>query len=66
MKFFSVLTKRTYLDDQGAEQSVWYKAGYIKETPHGGKFLMMYHQPDTTFYILPQEENEKVIQLETT
>jgi hypothetical protein len=65
MKFHSVLTKRTYTDDNGKEQAVWYKAGFLKETPNGGKFLLLYHAPHVTYYLLPQEDQEPSIQLDS-
>lgn len=56
MKFFSVLTRRDYTDDDGQSQSIYYKAGYLKVTDGGGHFLQFYHLPDVTYYIFPQDD----------
>lgn len=64
MKFFSVLTKREYQNDQGEIQSQWYKAGYLKETNNGGRFVRLFHQPDVSYYVIAQDEEDQVILLD--
>ncbi|MCB9233954.1 MAG: hypothetical protein H6581_20020 [Bacteroidia bacterium] len=64
MKFYSVLTKREYQDDKGDTQIQWYKAGFFKETPNGGRYLRLFHQPNESFYVVADGEREEVIQLD--
>lgn len=61
--YYSVLTKKEYTDDQGEIHRTWYKAGFMKETEAGGRFLTLYGHPDTTYHLLPQEK-EAVIHLD--
>lgn len=64
MKFYSVLTKRQYEDERGQGQVQWFKAGFVKENQKGGRFLQMYHQPNTTYFLVPQDEPTDVINID--
>ncbi len=57
MKYFNVFSSRDY-EENGETKRVWYKVGFIKETDNGGRFLTMFHQPDTSMYIFDQDERE--------
>lgn len=65
MTIYSVLAKKQFIDHDGTTKKLWYKVGFAKETDAGGRYLTLYHQPDTTFVIVPQEEREQVIQMES-
>jgi hypothetical protein len=60
-KIFEVCTRKFYEKD-GEKKVKWYKAGYIKETDNGKKYLRLYQQPQTDFFIfereLPKEEDK--------
>jgi hypothetical protein len=58
MKTYDVFTKKEYVNSEGKQEAAWYKAGYIKATPSGGKFLQLFSQPDTTFYIFAKGDSE--------
>ena len=52
--------------EQGGEKKIkWYRAGILKETDKGTRFLRFFHQPETDFFIFenegtnPKEEDEK-------
>ena len=55
MKFFNVLTKKEY-EENGEMKEKWYRCGLLKVTENGGKYLRMFHLPDTTYYVLDQQE----------
>jgi hypothetical protein len=62
MTIYSLLAKKEYTDADGALRKNWYKAGFVKETDAGGRYLTLYHQPDTTFIMVPQDDKELVIE----
>lgn len=38
--------------------ALWNKVGIIKTTKNGGKFLQMFHQPETDFFVFDEEKEE--------
>lgn len=62
MSLYSLLAKKEYTDDSGELRKLWYKAGFVKETDAGGRYLTMYHQPETMFIIVPHQDQEPVIE----
>ena len=63
-RLYSVKTKRQYTDKKGNVQTEIYKVGFIRETESGAKYLWLYQQPNTRFYIVPQDAPRGVIQLD--
>lgn len=59
MKNYAILSKKTYIDENGKEKISWYRAGHIKELATGARYLVLYHQPDTEFKIVESEGNTK-------
>ena len=59
MKYLNILAKKVYTDSEGNEKVSWFKAGHIKETASGARYLLMYGQPDTTFQIFESTEPDK-------
>jgi len=57
--YWDVLTKKVFTTKDGEEKSLWFKAGNIKVLPDGKKFLTLFQQPDTDFYIFTQSEDEE-------
>lgn len=64
MTLYTVLAKKQYLDHDRTERKLWYKVGFVKETDAGGRYLTLYHQPETTFIMVPQDEREPVINID--
>lgn len=61
MIFFNIFTKREYKkDDDRGDYQTWYKVGFMKETENGGRFIRMFHQPETTYYLFPTDNVEKI------
>lgn len=54
-KLFDVLTRKIY-DENGERKLKWYKVGYLKETDKNTKFLRLFQQPDTEFFISEKEK----------
>ena len=61
---FALLAKKEYTDDSGTQHKRWYKAGSLKETEVGARYLTLFHQPETTFILVPDDHQESVIQLD--
>ena len=59
MKYFNVLTKKEY-PENGEMKSKWFRAGYIKQTPNGGMYMRLFHQPETGFFVVPSKTEEEV------
>ncbi|MCH8904473.1 MAG: hypothetical protein IIA45_11225 [Bacteroidetes bacterium] len=56
MKYLNVFTKREFEQD-GERKIQWYRIGYLKETDKGGKYLRLFSQPDTEFFLFSQDDN---------
>ena len=64
MKLFDICTRKFY-EKEGEKKVKWYRAGVMKETDQGTRFLRLFHQPETDFFVLekidPPKEENKVI-----
>ena len=49
-KIYDVCTKRVY-EKNGEKKIKWYRAGILKETEQGTRFLRFFHQPEIDFFI---------------
>lgn len=49
-KYLGIFTRHDFTDSEGNAQTRWYKAGYLKLTVNGGKFLRFFNQPQTDFF----------------
>ena len=55
MKLFDICTRKFYEKD-GEKKIKWYRAGILKETDKGSRFLRLFSQPETDFFIFEKEE----------
>lgn len=53
--YHAILTKKEFTSS-GKKEKIWYKAGNIKTLPNGRIFMTLNNQPDTNFYIFPNDE----------
>ena len=53
MKLLNVFTKREF-EENGERKVQWYRVGFMKESEKGGKYLRLFHQPDTEFFLFDQ------------
>jgi hypothetical protein len=58
--FQNVFAKKDIVAN-GEEIRLWHKVGVIKSTKSGGKFLQMFHQPETDFYVFDDEKEEEAL-----
>ena len=62
MKNFDVLSKKEFITN-GESKISWYRVGRLKMTENGGKYLVLFHQPEIEYYLVEQEKVPE-IQLE--
>ncbi len=64
MQYLGIFTRHDYQDENNESQTRWYKAGYMKVTPQGGRFIKMFHLPETTYYAFETDTELPEIQAE--
>ena len=57
MKLFDICTRKFY-EKEGEKKMKWYRAGVMKETDKGTRFLRFFHQPEIDYFIFPKEEQQ--------
>ena len=55
--FWDVMTKKE-IEVNGEPKDLWFKVGVVKVTPYGRKYLQLYHQPHTDFFVFEPQEDE--------
>ena len=55
MRLFDICTRKFY-EKEGEKKVKWYRAGILKETDQGTRFLRLFHQPETDFLLFEREE----------
>jgi len=57
MSILNVCTKREYEKD-GIKKVKWYKVGFLKEAESGRKYIKLFHQPETEFFVFENDTKE--------
>lgn len=60
MKYFDVCTRKFYEKD-GEKKIKWYRAGILKETDKGSRYLRLFHQPEIDFFIFEKEDQQETV-----
>ena len=60
MTIFNVCAKRIY-EKEGEKKVKWYKAGILKVTDTGKKYLLLFHQPQNEYHLFEQEPKQEGI-----
>ncbi|MBP6977623.1 MAG: hypothetical protein KBB71_04845 [Lentimicrobiaceae bacterium] len=55
MKLFDICTRKIY-EKEGQKKMKWYRTGILKETDQGTRFLRLFNQPETDFFIFEKDE----------
>lgn len=58
MKFYNIMSTRTYSTPDGEEKTRWMKCGEVKISDQGGKFMTMYSTPDVDYRLLPDKDDQ--------
>ena len=56
MQLFNICTKKDY-EKNGENKTKWYKVGVMKIADSGKKYIKLFHQPQTEFFVFEREEN---------
>ncbi len=63
MQLFNICTKKEYEKD-GEKKVKWYKVGFLKIAESGKKYVKLFHQPNTEFYVFDRDESQQEAQVE--
>jgi hypothetical protein len=55
MQLQNICTKKEYEKD-GEKKVQWFKIGILKTADSGRKYIKLFHQPQTEFYVFDNEE----------
>jgi hypothetical protein len=55
MNLFDVCTRKFYEKD-GEKKVKWFRAGIMKETDKGSRYIRLFNQPDTEFFIFEKKD----------
>ena len=58
MKFFDICTRKFY-EKEGETKMKWYRAGVMKETDKGTRFIRLFNQPETDFFVFEKVEGKQ-------
>ena len=58
MQLLNICTKKDY-ETNGEQKTKWYKVGYLKIADSGKRYIKLFHQPLTEFFVFDQEDNSK-------
>lgn len=56
-KYYNVVCRKTVINDL-TDKKIYHKVGVLKATPNGGLYLQMYHQPDVSYQIFPNGDEQ--------
>ena len=58
-KYYNVVCCKTVVSPQNeSNKRIYHKVGVLKATPKGGLYLQMYHQPDVSYQVFPNGDEE--------
>ena len=64
MQLLNICTKKDYKKD-GEKKTKWYKVGVLKIADNGKKFIKLFQQPYTEFFVFDNEDNKRDTNEET-
>ncbi|MEO8087533.1 MAG: hypothetical protein ABI763_11970 [Bacteroidota bacterium] len=59
MQLFNICTKKDF-ETNGEQKTKWYKVGLMKIADSGRKYIKLFQQPQTEFFVFDKEENKQV------
>ena len=58
MQLLNICTKKDY-EKNGERKVAWYKVGILKIADSGKRYIKLFHQPNTEFFVFEKDENLK-------
>lgn len=56
MQLYNICTKKDY-EKNGEQKTKWYKVGFLKIADSGKKYIKLFHQPLTEFFVFERDEH---------
>ena len=56
MQLLNICTKKDYEKD-GERKTKWYKVGVLKIADSGKRYIKLFHQPQTEFFVFDNEDH---------
>ena len=63
MQLLNICTKKDY-EKEGVRKTKWYKVGVMKIADSGKRYIKLYHQPETEYFVFANDENQKETEIE--
>jgi hypothetical protein len=54
MQLFDICTRKDY-EKNGEQKSKWYKVGVLKQADSGKRYIKLFHQPHTEFFVFEKD-----------
>ena len=64
MQLFNICTKKEYEKD-GEKKIQWFKIGILKIADSGRKYIKLFHQPQTEFYVFDKDDQVQGVEAGT-
>lgn len=61
MQLQNICTKKEYEKD-GEKKVQWFKIGILKTAESGRKYIKLFHQPQTEFFVFDNDDQEKGVE----
>lgn len=60
MRLFNICTRKDFEKDN-VRKSVWYKVGIMKEADSGRRYIKLFQQPQTEFFVFDRDDEQTII-----
>ena len=64
MQLFNICTKKEYEKD-GEKKIQWFKIGILKIADSGRKYIKLFHQPQTEFFVFDKDDQVQGVEAGT-
>ena len=54
MQLFDICTKKDY-EKNGEQKRKWHKVGVLKQADSGKRYIKLFHQPETEFFVFDKD-----------
>ena len=58
MQLFNICAKKDY-EKEGEKKVKWYKVGFLKVADSGKKYIKLFHQPHTEFFVFDKDDKQQ-------
>ncbi len=58
MLIYDICVRRNY-EKEGEKKVIWYKVGFLKVAETGKKYIRLFQQPNTDFFVFENKEKQE-------